>query len=98
MRGKVHFEQNNKKEDIIVIDEIPYQVNKAMLVAKIGELVNERKIDGITDITDESSKNIMRVTIVIRKGISKLDVLTRLYKYTELQTNFNVNNVALIER
>lgn len=98
MRGKVHFEQNNKKEDVIVIDEIPYQVNKSMLVAKIGELVNERKIDGITDLTDESSKNIMRITIVIRKGVSKLDVLTRLYKHTELQTNFNVNNVALIEK
>lgn len=59
--------------------------------------MNEKKIDGIYDITDESSKDIMRVTIHLRKGTNVDDILTRLYKYTEFQTNFSVNNVALIE-
>jgi DNA gyrase subunit A len=97
MRGKVHFETDSKKRDVIVIDEIPYQVNKSTLVEKIATLVEEKKLEGIEDITDESNKNIIRVTIVLRKGISKQDILTRLYKYTELQSNFSVNNVALIE-
>lgn len=98
MRGTVHFEQSQKKEDLIVITEVPYQINKAALVAKIGELVQDKKIEDITDITDESSKNEIRVVVTLRKGASKEDVLTRLYKYTELQTNFNVNNVVLVER
>lgn len=67
MRGVVHFEENAKKQDVIVITELPYQVNKANLVGKIGELVNEKKIDGIVDITDESQKSEMRVTITLRK-------------------------------
>ncbi len=98
MRGRVHYEENKKKQDVIVITEMPYQVNKANLVAKIGELVNEKKIDGIVDITDESSKSIIRVTITLRKWVEKSHVLLRLYKYTDLQTNFNVNNVALVEK
>lgn len=98
MRGVVSFEENKKKQDVIVITELPYQVNKANLVAKIGELVNEKKIDGIVDITDESQKSEMRVTIALAKGITKENILMRLYKYTDLQTNFNVNNVALIEK
>lgn len=97
MRGRVHFEQTPKKEDVIVITELPYQINKANLVAKIGELVDLKKLDGIIDITDESSKDIMRVTIKLRKGMSKEEVLTRLYKYTDLQSNFGVNNVALTD-
>lgn len=67
MRGVVSFEENSKKQEVIVITELPYQVNKANLVAKIGELVNEKKIDGIVDITDESQKSEMRVTIALRK-------------------------------
>lgn len=98
MRGKTHFEQNEKKQDVIVIDEIPYQVNKSTMVEKIATLVEEKKLDGIDDITDESNKNIIRVTVTLRKGINKQDVLTRLFKYTELQTNFSVNNVSLVER
>lgn len=96
MRWKVHFE-NMKWHDIIVIDELPYQVNKANLVAKIWELVNERKIDWITDITDESNKSIIRITINIRKWAWKDDILTQLYKFTDLQSNFNLNNVILID-
>ncbi len=98
MRGVVSFEENKRNQDVIVITELPYQVNKANLVAKIGELVNEKKIDGIVDITDESQKSEMRVTIALRKWITKENILMRLYKYTDLQCNFNVNNVALIEK
>jgi len=98
MRGVVDFEENAKKQDVIIISQLPYQVNKANLVAKIGELVNDKKIDGIVDITDESQKNEMRVSIVLRKWVVKENILLRLYKYTDLQCNFNVNNVALIEK
>ena len=98
MRGVVSFEQNAKKQDVIVISELPYQVNKANLVAKIWQLVNEKKIDGIVDITDESSNDEMRVAITLRKWVDKSNILVRLYKYTDLQCNFNVNNVALIEK
>jgi len=97
MRGRVHFEQTAKKEDVIVITELPYQVNKSTLVAKIGELVDIKKLEGIIDITDESSKDKMRVTIKLRKGAPKDEILTRIYKYTDLQSNFGVNNVALTE-
>jgi len=83
---------------VIVISELPYQVNKANLVAKIWQLVNEKKIDGIVDITDESSNDEMRVAITLRKWVDKSNILVRLYKYTDLQCNFNVNNVALIEK
>jgi DNA gyrase subunit A len=82
---------------MIVIDEIPYQVNKANLVSKIGELVAQKKIDGITDITDESSKDKIRVTITLRKGVNPDHILLMLYKYTDLQTRFNINNVVLTE-
>jgi DNA gyrase subunit A len=81
----------------LVIDEIPYVVNKSTLVAKIGELVVDKKIDGVTDIRDESSKNIIRIAIYLRPGIDPDQILIQLYKFTELQTNFNVNNVSLIE-
>lgn len=67
MRGVVDFEENSKKQDMIVISELPYQVNKANLVAKIGELANDKKLEGVIDITDESSKDYMRVTITLRK-------------------------------
>lgn len=97
-RGKIHFEQDTKKHDLIVIDEIPYQVNKANLISKIADLVNSKKIEWITDITDESSKDEMRVVIQLKKWTSKEDILTRLYKYSDLQSNFNVNNVSLTEK
>lgn len=67
MRGKIEFEETKNGKDVIVITELPYQVNKANLVAKIGELVQTKKLEGITDITDESNRNAMRVTIVLKK-------------------------------
>lgn len=98
MRGKVSFEVTKKWSDVIVITELPYQVNKANLVAKIGGLVQSKQLEWITDIIDESNKDKIRVTITLKKWVSKEEVLIRLYKHTELQSNFNVNNVVLIER
>lgn len=97
MRGKVHFDKAPTNHDLIIIDELPYQVNKANLVAKIGELVATKKLDGIIDITDESNKNVIRVSIKLKKWAPRKEILTRLYKYTDLQSNFNVNNVSLTE-
>ena len=97
-RGIVHYDTNAKWQDLVIITELPYQVNKSNLVAKIGELVNDKKLEGIVDITDASNRNKIRVVITLRKWESKEDILVRLYKYTDLQTNFNVNNVALIEK
>ncbi len=96
MRGKTHVEEA-KNGKIIVIDEIPYLVNKATLVAKIGELVVDKKIEWVTDIRDESSKNIMRVAIYIKSEIDPYSILVQLYKQTDLQSNFNINNVSLVE-
>lgn len=97
VRGKTHIEQS-KTGDIIVIDEIPYQVNKSSLVEKIGELVIDKKIDGITDIRDESAKNIIRVALSLRRGINAQKLLTKLYKMTDLQSTFAINNVTLIDK
>ncbi len=97
VRGKTHIEQS-KTGDIIVIDEIPYQVNKSTLVEKIGELVVDKKIDGITDIRDESAKNIIRVALSLRRGVNAQKILAQLHKMTELQSTFAINNVSLIEK
>lgn len=97
MRWKTHTEVI-KWHPVIVITEVPYQVNKANLVAKIWEMVNEKILDWITDITDESNKNIIRVTITLRKGIDPKVILTKLYKMTDLQTTFGLNNVVLVEK
>ncbi|UFX82592.1 DNA gyrase/topoisomerase IV subunit A [Candidatus Absconditicoccus praedator] len=97
VRGKVSTEEDNGKEKI-VISQLPYQVNKSTLVSKIGELVSTKKIEGVDDITDESNKSNIRIVITLKKGTDKDSVLTLLYKYTDLQTNFNINNVALIDK
>ncbi|MFA7717464.1 MAG: DNA gyrase subunit A, partial [Candidatus Absconditabacterales bacterium] len=96
-RGKTHVE-TGKHGTILVIDEIPYSVNKSTLVSKIGELIVDKKIEGVADMRDESSsKNLVRVCIYLKPGIDADQVLVQLYKYTELQTNFNLNNVTLVE-
>lgn len=97
MRGKVHFEETEKNEDMIIITEIPYQVNKSMLVAKIWQLVQDKKLEWIVDITDASNRDAMKITMRLRKWVNKEQMLIRLYKYTDLQCNFNVNNVALVD-
>ena len=96
MRGKAHIEED-KHGNIIVIDEIPYLVNKSLLVSKISELVIDKKLEGISDMRDESSKNKIRVALYLKPGIDANKILVELYKYTELQCAFNVNNVSLVE-
>ena len=97
VRGKTHTEVYEDSY-VIVIDELPYQVNKASLVQKIGELVVDKKIEGIVDLRDESSKNKNRIVLYLKKGVNPEEVLILLYKFTELQTNFNINNVSLVEK
>ncbi|HQP78182.1 MAG TPA: DNA gyrase subunit A, partial [Saprospiraceae bacterium] len=93
VRGKAEIENSGNKETII-ITEIPYQVNKADLVAKIAELVNEGKIPGISDTRDESDRNGLRVVVDVKRDAMASVVLSMLYKYTPLQTSFGVNNIA----
>ena len=96
MRGKTHIEED-KHGNIVVIDEIPYLVNKSSLVSKIGELVVDKKIEGISDMRDESSKNKIRIAIYLKPGVDPNKLLVELYKYTDLQCAFNLNNVSLVE-
>lgn len=96
VRGKAEIENSGNKETII-ITEIPYQVNKADLVAKIAELVNEGKIQGISDTRDESDRNGLRVVVDVKRDAMASVVLSMLYKYTPLQTSFGVNNIALVK-
>lgn len=94
VRGKAEIENHGNREEII-ITEIPYQVNKADLVAKIAELVNEGKITGISDTTDQSDRNGMRVVVEVKRDAMASVVLSKLFKYTPLQTSYGVNNIAL---
>ena len=87
----------NAARHVIIVNELPYQVNKARLMEKIAELVKEKKIDGITDLRDESDKDGMRMVIELRRGESGEVMLNNLYKQTQLQTVFGINMVALID-
>lgn len=95
MRGKWHLEELRKEREAIIFDEIPYQVNKANLVEKIGELVREKKIEGIAELRDESDRQGMRIVIELRRDAVADVVLNQLYRYTPLQTSFGANMVAL---
>jgi DNA gyrase subunit A len=95
MRGKVKIEQIRKDREAIIITEIPYQVNKATMVERIAELVREKKIEGISDLRDESDRDGFRVVIELRRDAVPDVVLNQLYKFTPLQTNFGANVVAL---
>ena len=98
MRAKCHFEDIDKgARQAIIIDEIPYQVNKKNLLERIAELVNEKKIEGISHIQDESDKSGMRVVIELKRGEVPEQVLNNLYKQTQLQDTFGINMVALID-
>ena len=96
LRAKSHFEEVNDRECIIVT-EIPYQVNKAEMIKKTADLVNEKKIDGIYNIRDESDRNGMRIVYLLKRDAVPNIVLNTLYKYTSLQSSFSVNNVALVK-
>ena len=97
MRAKVSFEESKKKgKEAIIVHEIPYQVNKANLIMKIAELVNEKKINGIADLRDESDRKGLRIYIELKKDASRDIVLNQLFKHTSLQSSFGVNMVALV--
>lgn len=96
IRGKAEIEDNNGKENIIVT-EIPYQVNKSEMIKKIADLINDKKIEGISDLRDESDRNGMRIVFEIKRDAIANVVLNKLYKYTALQTSFSVNNICLVD-
>jgi DNA gyrase subunit A len=96
IRGKAEIEEVNGREQIIVT-EIPYQVNKAEMIKKIADLVNDKKIEGISDLRDESDRNGMRIVFEIKRDAIANVVLNKLYKFTALQTSFSVNNICLVD-
>ena len=96
MRAKVGFEEVDGRESIIVT-EIPYQVNKAEMIKKTADLVNDKKIEGIANIRDESDRNGMRIVYILKRDAVANVVLNTLYKYTQLQSSFSVNNIALVK-
>jgi len=96
VRGKAAIESGPGGKETIIITEIPYQVNKANLVAKIAELVNEDKIGGISDIRDESDRTGLRIVVEVKRDAMASVVLSKIYKYTPLQTSYGVNNIALV--
>lgn len=96
LRGRADIETAANGKETIIITEIPYQVNKAMLVAKIAELANEKKVEGISDVRDESDRTGLRIVVEIKRDAMASIVLNFLYKLTPLQSSFGVNNVALV--
>ncbi len=97
VRSKVEIETESNGRERIIVTEIPYLVNKAELIKKTAEMVNDKKIEGISNINDESDRNGMRIVYDIRKDAIANVVLNKLYKYTQLQTSFSVNNIALVK-
>lgn len=97
MRARVTDEEMDKGKMAIIVNELPYQVNKALLVEKIANLVNDKKIVGISDLRDESDRDGIRVVIELKKDVSYKKVLNNLFKFTNLQTSFPVNIVALVD-
>ena len=96
VRGKVRFEETGQREQIIV-EEIPYMVNKSSMIKQTADLVNNKKLDGIADIRDESDRNGMRIVYDLKRDAIPNIVLNKLYKFTSLQSSFSVNNVALVK-
>jgi len=96
MRGKVRFEEHGQRERIIV-EEIPFMVNKSDMIKKTADLVNSKKIEGISDIRDESDRTGMRIVYELKRDSIPNIVLNKLYKYTQLQSSFSVNNIALVK-
>lgn len=96
VRGKIRMEENKQGKNSLIIEEIPYQLNKASLIEKIANLVKEKKITGISDLRDESNREGVRVVIELKKGEEPELILNKLYKYTELQSTFGVIMLALV--
>ena len=97
IRAKVEIEQKANGKEVIIVNEIPYQVNKAKLIEKIAELARDKKIEGITDLRDESDRRGMRIVIEVRKDANSSVLLNNLYKQTALQTSFGINTLALVD-
>lgn len=97
MRGKARIEETKSGREVIIVEEIPFQVNKADMIKKTADLVNDKKIEGISDIRDESDRNGMRIVYELKRDSIPNVVLNQLYKYTALQTSFSVNNIALVK-
>ncbi len=97
LRARTEIEVTESGREKIIVTEIPYQVNKAELIRKTADLINEKKIEGISYINDESDRRGMRIVIILKKEASANVVLNNLLKYTQLQTAFNVNNIALVK-
>ncbi len=95
MRAKARVEEKNDR-DYIIVEEIPYMVNKAEMIRKTAELINDKKIEGIADIRDESDRKGMRIVYILKRDAIPNVVLNQLYKYTQLQSSFSVNNIALV--
>ena len=96
VRGRVRFEEKGNRE-IIIVDEIPFMVNKSDLIKKTADLVNSKKIDGISDIRDESDRKGMRIVYELKRDAIPNIVLNKLYKYTQLQSSFSINNISLVK-
>jgi DNA gyrase subunit A len=97
VRGKTEIEHTASGRECIIVTEIPYMVNKAEMIRKIADMINEKKLEGISYINDESDRNGMRVVIILKKDATANVVLNNLYKHSQLQTSFNVNNIALVK-
>ena len=96
VRGRARIEELNSGREQIIVEEIPYQVNKAEMIRKTAELVNDKRIEGISEIRDESDRKGMRIVYEIKRDAMASVVLNKLYKYTALQSAFSVNNIALV--
>lgn len=96
VRGKAEIQTSPSGRETIVISEIPYQVNKASLIIKMADLVNDKKIEGISDLRDESDRNGLRIVVDVKRDANANVVLSKLYKYTPLQSSYGVNNIALV--
>ncbi len=97
VRARFVIEENKRGRDVIVVNEIPYMVNKATLITRIAELVRDRKIEGIADLRDESDRNGMRIVIELKKDTNVKVILNQLFTHTQMQVNFNVNALALVD-
>jgi DNA gyrase subunit A len=97
VRSKTEIEITHSGRECIVVTEIPYMVNKAEMIRKIADLINEKRLEGISYINDESDRNGMRIVIILKKDATANIVLNHLYKFSSLQTTFNVNNIALVK-
>lgn len=97
LRGETTIEEESNGKTRIIVTSIPYQVNKAEMIKKTADLVNEKKIEGITDIRDESDREGLRIVYELRKDVIPNVILNKLYQYTQLQNSFSVNNIALVK-